>query len=276
MNPIVFSTLACPSWQKETIIAKASEFGYDGLEWRGGPEGHVRPNMSRAQKVLLRQGCSKAGLISLAVTTYTSFVSDSTEERQANVDELRRYTNLAAELGAKYVRAFLGELPENTRIDSAVYEKISDCLRVAADHARSLGVIIAIEPHDNFIRSSSLSPVLRQIDHPALRVIWDIGNAFSAGEDPAEGFDLLKDRLAYIHVKDGKKHGSHWKLCTLGEGDVPLGRAIEFLLKNNYQGAFSVEWEYAWHPELDPPQIVLPLALQSLRKLLAHVQPESA
>lgn len=276
MNSIVFSTLACPSWQTETIIARASEFGYDGIEWRGGPQGHLQPNMSMAQKMLLRQGCSEAGLISLAVTTYTSFVSDSAEERQANVDELRRYADLAAELGAKYVRAFLGELSEGTKIDSALCERISDCLRVAADHAQLLDVIIAVEPHDDFVRSASLSPILRQIDHPALRAIWDIGNAFSAGEDPAEGFDLLNDRLAYVHVKDGRKRGFHWELCALGEGDVPLDRAIEFLMKNNYQGAFSVEWEYAWHPELNPPKIALPVAIQHLRELLANAQPESA
>src|SRR5215211_430063 len=113
MNPITFSTLACPQWGIETVIAKASEFGYAGIEWRGGTEGHVHPNMSTAKKILIRQSCSDLSLKSLAVTAYTTFVSGSTRQRQANVDELRRYADLAAELDAKYVRAFLGELPQN-------------------------------------------------------------------------------------------------------------------------------------------------------------------
>ena len=75
MNRITFSTLACPNWQIETIIAKASEFGYGGIEWRGGPQGHVQPDMSADKKSSLRQLCSEAGLTSLAVTAYTSFVS---------------------------------------------------------------------------------------------------------------------------------------------------------------------------------------------------------
>lgn len=57
----------------------------------------------------------------------TSFLAHSAAERQANVDELRRYADLAAELGANYVRAFLGELPEGTNLDSFIYERISDC-----------------------------------------------------------------------------------------------------------------------------------------------------
>ena len=275
MNPITFSTLACPNWQIETVISKASEFGYDGIEWRGGSQGHIPQDMPAAKKVLLRQRCSDAGLVSLAVTAYTSFVSNSAEERQANVDELRRYSDVAAELGATYVRTFLGELPEGRDLDSTIYEKISDCLNAASEYADSVGVKIAIEPHDNFVRSSTIVPILSRVQHPALRVIWDIANAFAAGEDPAEGFVLLKDRLAYVQVKDGHRAGTSWQLCSLGQGNVPLDRAFELLLANGYEGAFSVEWEYAWHPELDPPETALPAALRTVRDLLAAAQPES-
>ena len=276
MNLITFSTLACPNWQIEKVIAKASEFGYDGIEWRGGPHGHVQPEMPAAKKALLRQRCSDTGLMSLAVTAYTSFVSNSVEERQANVDELRRYSDLAAELGANYVRTFLGEVPKGTNLDSSLYEKISDCLNTAVEYAESVGVKIAIEPHDDFVRSSTVVPIFSRVQHPALRVIWDIANAFAASEYPAEGFVLLKDRLAYVQVKDGQRHGYRWQLCSLGQGNVPLDQAFELLFAHNYQGALSVEWEYAWHPELDAPEIALPSALQTVRELLVTAQTESA
>jgi sugar phosphate isomerase/epimerase len=276
MNLISFSTLACPDWPVEAIIAKAKEFGYGGIEWRGGSDGHLQPNLSAGKISSVRQQCSDIGLMSLAVTAYTSFISSSVAERQDNVDELRRYADLAAELGAKYVRTFLGKLPEGTKLEDSIYEKISDCSRAASDHAQSRGVIIAVEPHDNFVRSSTIFPILSRTEHSGLRVIWDIGNAFAVGEDPVEGFGLLKDRLAYVHVKDGIKSGSDWQLCPLGKGNVPLSQAFELLLSNGYQDVFSVEWEYAWHPELDPPEIALPVALRTVQKLLAAIQPESA
>src|SRR5574341_2111189 len=147
MNPVTFSTLACPHWEIQSVIAKAAKFGYDGIEWRGGSHGHLQPDMPAEKKSLLRQSCSDAGLMSLAVTAYTSFVSDSAPERQANVDELRRYADLAAELDAPYVRAFLGELPQNTKLNSSIYNRISDCLNVALEHADRVEVKIAVEPH---------------------------------------------------------------------------------------------------------------------------------
>lgn len=276
MNPITFSTLACPSWSIETIITKASEFGYDGIEWRGGPQGHVQPSMTASQIAVLQNASADAGVLAVAVTAYTSFVSHLAKERQANIDELQRYADLAAELDAPYVRAFLGELPNGVILDSTIYENVSDCLNIASEYAESVGVKIAIEPHDDFVRSSTIVPILNRVQHTALRVIWDLGNAFAAGENQLEGFGLLKDRLAYVQVKDGKTLGTDWQLCSLGEGNVPLGQAFELLLANDYQGAFSVEWEYAWHPELDPPEIALPAALRTVRALLTAAQRESA
>ena len=160
MNPIAFSTLACPSWSINTIITKALEFGYEGIEWRGGPQGHVQPTISAREKADLRKMSGDAGLTALAITTYTSFVSHLVEERQSNVDELRRYADLAAEVDASYVRAFLGELPADTTIDFSIYKNISDCLNTASEYAASVGVKIAVEPHDNFTRSAVVSPIV--------------------------------------------------------------------------------------------------------------------
>jgi sugar phosphate isomerase/epimerase len=276
MNPVSFSTLACPNWSIETIIEKASEFGYDGIEWRGGSQGHVQPSMPTAQKAMLQKKLMDTGLIAVAVTAYTSFVSPLARERQSNLDELRHYADLAAELDAPYVRTFLGELPEGTILDASLYEKISDCLHVASEYAESVGVKIAVEPHDDFVRSSTIVPLLNRVQQTALRVIWDIANAFAAGEDLEAGFALLKDRLAYVQVKDGRGRGPDWKLCPLGEGEVPLKQSFELLTAHNYDGPVSVEWEYAWHPELDPPEIALPAALSTVQALLTAVQTESA
>lgn len=275
-NPIAFSTLACPQWSVETAVAKAAEFGYDGIEWRGGPQGHIQPSASSAERAVLRQASADAGLFALAVTAYTSFVSESPIERQSNVDELRRYSDLAVDIGAKYVRAFLGELPEGAAITASMYENTAGCLEAAATHAQAVGVTIAVEPHDDFVRSSTVAPILNRVPHPALGVIWDIGNTFAAGEDIEEGFNLLGNRLAYVQVKDGRGRGAAWQLGPLGQGEVPLGHAFELLLARGYSGAFSIEWEWAWHPELDPPEVALPMALHTVRALLVAAQTETA
>jgi sugar phosphate isomerase/epimerase len=100
-----------------------------------------------------------------------------------------------------------------------------------------------------------------------LGVIWDIGNAYAAGEDPADSFPLLHQRLSYVQVKDGLGRGDGWRLTRLGEGEAPLRQAFALLADGGYDGPLSVEWEYAWHPELDPPEIALPHAVAVVRLL---------
>ncbi len=270
-NPIAFSTLACPEWTAEAVIQQAAAFGYQALEWRGGPQGHVSPATPPAQLAVLQRQQREAGLFALAVTAYSSFVSDQPAERQASLDDLRRHCDVAAALGAAYVRAFAGELPAGVPPES-VYDQIARGLEDAAVYAHSLGLAIAFEPHDDFVRSAVAAPLLRRVNHPALSVIWDVGNTFSAGEAPADSLALLRTRLAYVQIKDGRGQGADWRLTDVGVGEVPLAWALDRLIVGGYRGAFSVEWERAWHPELAPAEVALPAARRALSHWLASAR----
>jgi sugar phosphate isomerase/epimerase len=170
-------------------------------------------------------------------------------------------------MGASYVRAFLGELNPNTTA-AQVYPYIVESLAEILPHARSVNVGIAVEHHDDFVRTSSLTPILNTLSDPMLGAVWDMANAYSAGEDPDEGAANLHGRIFYVQLKDGVGRGPDWRLTKVGEGEVPLRRAFELLWQQQYTGSFSVEWEYAWHPELDPPEEALPRALDHVRRLL--------
>ena len=68
---IAFSTLACPEWDPGQIVDEAASIGYDAIEWRGGPEGHVQPTWSQGQRADLRRHMADRGVRALAVTAYT-------------------------------------------------------------------------------------------------------------------------------------------------------------------------------------------------------------
>jgi sugar phosphate isomerase/epimerase len=113
-------------------------------------------------------------------------------------------------------------------------------------------------------------PLLAEILDPAVGAIWDIGNAYSEGERVEQGAENLRGRISYVQVKDGTGQKAQWRLTDVGQGEVQLRRAVELLREQKYAGAFSVEWEYADHPELEPPERALPQALKYMRKLLAE------
>jgi hypothetical protein len=44
------------------------------------------------------------------------------------------------------------------------------------------------------------------------------------------------------------------------------------LRERGHAAALNVEWERAWHPELDPPEIALPAAIGVIRDLLREMK----
>jgi sugar phosphate isomerase/epimerase len=49
-----------------------------------------------------------------------------------------------------------------------------------------------------------------------------------------------------------------YKLCRVGEGQIPIKAIVRQLLAGGYTGYFSLEWEKKWHPELPGAEIAYP------------------
>ena len=262
-----FSTLACPEWSAERVVERCADLGYDGIEWRGGHEGHVSPDWPRRRRRQLRDQMTSNGVAALAVTSYATFTSPDPAIRAANADDLAAHVRLAADLGAPFVRTFLG-WREDAVPDGDLADRIADSLRPVGDFAQPLGVTVVIEPHDDFVTASSVTPVLERLSDATFGAIWDIGIAWAEGEVPETTFAELSRWIRYVQLKDGTGRGESWRLTSLGAGDVPIVRALALA-----RGALpiSVEWEKAWHDELAPADAELPHAAEVIRSTLSAI-----
>jgi sugar phosphate isomerase/epimerase len=263
-----FSTLACPEWSAAEIVERGAAFGYDAIEWRGGPDGHVRTDWPAQERARLRRLLADHGIGSLAVTSYTDFVTGDERARIDSVDHLRRHLDLAADLGAPTVRAFVGIVDDGAPTADLLGRAI-DGLAACLDSALQAGVAIAVEPHDDFARATSIAPILARLDPATVGAVWDIVNAWGVGEDPADGLAAIRGRIRYVQVKDARWSDGAWQLTPIGEGDVPLAGALRALAQDGPLPPLSVEWERAWHPGLDPADVALPRALTAVRDLVA-------
>jgi sugar phosphate isomerase/epimerase len=268
LPPIAFSTLACPEWSPEEVVDHAAALGYDAVEWRGGTDGHVSTTWRDDRRAALRGRMDERGIAALAVTAYSVFTSPDSDEREANRTHLRAHVRLARDLGAPFVRTFLG-FRSGEPGDDAMTARLAGALAPVADEATALGVTIVIEPHDDFVDARSVAAVLRTLDHPAVGAVWDVGNAWEAGERPEAGAAALAPWIRYIQLKDGRGRGATWQLTRLGEGDVPLSVSLALAASNGPLPPVSLEWERAWHPELDRADVVLGPSLRTIRSLVA-------
>ena len=272
-----FSTVSCPKWDFETIVARAREYGYDGVEVRGFLNESVLTSanvfLSDPRKV---QRTFDAGGVKIACLASSiamrqpgpawKFWGRGPNDRSAA--ELRTFIDTAQQLGCPLVKIFDSQVrPGQTRDGAGV--QLGDWLLPLADYAAQRDVVIVIENALSFRTAKEMWAILDRLQHPSVACCWDVFNAAMIGESPYFSVPVLNSKIAYTQVKDATFGPLGASYCKLGEGDVPVQKFITRLMGVGYNGYVTVEWEKAWLPGLAEPEEILPHAIVKLREWAA-------
>jgi sugar phosphate isomerase/epimerase len=259
--PIAFSTLGCPKWPWTRILEQAAALGYAAIELRG-IEGEMdltkRPELTGS-----RVSDTMKSLEALDLTISDLGASARMHEtdpavRAAQLDEGRRFIDLAARLKVPYVRVFGDRVPPGDT-KAATMPRVVDGLRTLGEHAKGSGVSVIIESHGDFTDSPTLLEILEAAAMPNVALLWDAHHTFVAGkEDPALTFKMLGPYVRHTHLKDSKPEGTGVRYVLTGSGTVPVKETVGVLARNGYRGYYCLEWEKAWHPEIEEPEVAFP------------------
>lgn len=165
--------------------------------------------------------------------------------------------------GIRGVRVFLGNFRKKYSDPARPLSPDGIC-RILRKFCET-GPDILIETHNEYATSDALVPLLREVGHPRLGVIWDCLHPLEDGEDVSRTWEALCADIRHIHIKDARPSDdpdSHdWLYTRLGEGTVPLGELLRMTRRDGYTGCYSLEWESPWRPELaglyDTPDALL-------------------
>jgi sugar phosphate isomerase/epimerase len=185
---------------------------------------------------------------------------------EISVPYLQKAIRFAAAIGAPVINTDEGIRPDWVSLEDAwgvMKYTLASVLRVAERY----GIYIGIEPHQSISKTTEgLLRIARLVDSPFLRVNYDTGNAFLAGEDPYEGLTAVLDRLIHVHAKDiaithaeaerGKVTGTPVG-CACGDGVIDWSRVIAILTQAGFSGVLSCECGTS----------------EQARRSLAHLQP---
>jgi sugar phosphate isomerase/epimerase len=271
--PIAFSTLGCPQWPWAKVVEQAAALGYAALELRG-IEGQMdltkRPEFagSRADETLKDLHALDLSISDLGASARMHEADPKV--RAAQLDEGRRFIDLAARLKVPYVRVFPDKAPPgDTRAD--VIARIVDGLRTLGDHAKGGGVTVILESHGDFTDSPSLAAILKGAAHPNVAFLWDAHHTAVFGkESPEQTFNALGSYVRHTHLKDSRPEGTGVRYVLTGTGSVPVEDTVNVLVKAGYKGYYGFEWEKAWHPEIEEPEVAFPHYAEVMRRYLSE------
>lgn len=267
---LAFSTLGCPDWELDQIAATAQRLGYDGVELRavGGSLNLLdRPELKPGKANSARALFAESNLEICCVDTSCTFHSMSPIERQAQVELALRHGELAAELGAPSIRVFPDRIQTGaTRDETRDY--ISESLGQVAERLPA-EVCVALETHGDFARSEATVEIVALVDHPRVKLIWDVANSVAAGDSIAAAGRTVQHFLSHIHLRDARPVATseHWLPVLAGAGEVSFAETLALIEELDYDGYVSFEWEKYWHPEIEEPEVALPDFINAIRKL---------
>jgi len=257
---IGFSTLGCPQWEWPRILDFATEHSYAAVELRGlldMMDLTKRPEFAPDHIAETKGQIAGHGLQVSCLGSSANMHDLDPDKRAVQLDEARRFIDLAQALGAPYVRVFGNQYVEGVPRDKMLAH-IAGGLRELGQHAQGKNVTVLIESHGDFTDSPSLRAILEAANSPAVALLWDAHHTFVSGkEEPEETVRQLGRYIRHTHLKDSVASGGDRRYVLTGTGEVPVRRQVEALVKIGYGGFYSFEWEKRWHPEIEEPEVAL-------------------
>ncbi|MEO7598351.1 MAG: sugar phosphate isomerase/epimerase [Opitutus sp.] len=255
-----FSTLGCPDLSLEETFDLARRHGLPGVELRalkgtidlvthftatyGSPE-------SLAEK--LRDESIKI----LSLDTSLKLAGGTDADREAFLT----FIPWAEALGVPWRRVFDGGTSADTTAPREMAKTVAWWRVLKSENNWRTDMMI--ETHDALFTAAAINQFLRLA--PGTAILWDTHHTWKkGGEDPVKTWSEIRAHVVHVHVKDSvsipsEKHPFSYRLP--GDGEFPMAPLRE-LLRAEFSGPMSLEWERLWLPSLGPLDEVLTAATQ--------------
>lgn len=265
---VSFSTLGCPTWSWDDIVAMTKDLGFDGVEVRGIENEIYAPNcgpflpvnISNTNNMLKEKG------LDISCLTSASYLFDK-NNIDRNMKEAIDYIALAEKIGCKNVRVLGDEQPypgENIDVDF-----VGNNLIELADYAEGRNVDVLIETNGVFADSNTMLKLLKKVSKPNVGILWDVHHPYRYMNEKIEDtYNKLKPFIKHIHLKDSVMCDGKVNYKMMGHGDVPILDVLKLLKNDNYLEFISLEWVKRWNNKLEAPAIAFPHFINYVKKYM--------
>ncbi|MEI9909047.1 MAG: sugar phosphate isomerase/epimerase family protein [Bacteroidota bacterium] len=201
-NPLLaFSTLGCPDWTFQQIVDFAVQHGYKGIEVRG-----IQRQMDLAKCDIFSaeniqatlQLMKDKGLQFVDLGSSATLHFNEGAEREKNLDEGKRFIDLAERISCPYIRVFPNNFPKDQDKDTTIHFIVKGLLTLG-DYAKGKNVTVLMETHGELVKTEDLEKVMKMSAHPNVGLVWDITNMWT----------ITKESPAIMYKKTKKVHPSY-------------------------------------------------------------------
>ena len=241
------------SMSLDDFVELASTYDVEAIE----PTSYYFPDPATPEYCrALRRHAFIQGLSISGTAVRNTFTYPPGPHLDREIDHVKRWIDLAAELHAPTIRIFAGDLQKGTS-EAEARRWCVDAIHRACEHAATRGVILALENHGGIVTTpDQLLAIVRDVRSDWFGVNLDTGNFH--GTDPYADIARLAPYAVVTQVKTEVSIG------TQPKRPADFARVVKLLRDVNYRGYVVLEYEAQ-----EPARQAVPRYLQQLRKLIA-------
>ena len=224
--------------EHQPLLKALKKTGYDGVElpmFEGGPD-----HYAKVGEMLDRIGLERTA-VSVMPSGHNPLSADKAEQKAAAA-RAKWAIDCAAALGAPILAGpmhsehgyFSGNPPT-----AAERKRALSFHRKAGDHAAKKDVRLAIEALNRFEvyflnTMQQLSDYLDEVDHPAIKAMYDTFHANIEEKDPVGAIKTIRKHMIHVHISENDRG-------TPGKGHVPWDETFKALRRAKYDGWLTIE-----------------------------------
>jgi sugar phosphate isomerase/epimerase len=190
------------SWDLSTLLHHVKAAGMEGVELRTGHAHGVEVTLTSAQRKETRRRFADSGVTLWGLGTVCEFHATDAAVVARNIEDCKRWCELAQDVGAHGVKVRPNGLPEGVPIEKTLAQ-IGAALAECGRAADANGVEIWLEVHG---QGTAHPPYIRAIldhaAHPRVGACWNSNKGDIVNGSVKQYFDLLAPLIRSCHVND--------------------------------------------------------------------------
>jgi len=203
------------TWDIATIIKNCKAAAFEGVELRTTHAHKVEVNLSKEERAEVKKRFQDSKVQLMGLGGIFDYHTPDQAKLRKDIEATKEYIVLAQDVGATGVKVRPNGLPKEVPKEKTL-EQIGKSLRELGDFARDHGQVIRLEVHGT---GTSFPPNIKTIldvaDHKSVGACWNSNPGDVDGEGWDKNFDLLKDKIFSVHMRDLHLEDYPWrKLLT--------------------------------------------------------------
>ncbi len=190
-------------WSLETILEKYPEIGLAAVEFRSTHAHGVEPDISKEKRREIRKRFEDAGVVIWGPGSACEFHSPDPAVVRRNIEETKRFIELAHDLGGKGVKVRPNRFPKDVSKEKTL-QQIGESLRACGEAAEGSGVTVCCEMHGGGTSEPKHMHTMMTIaDHPDVAVTWNCNkNVDGEGKTFDANFNMMRPYIRHVHVNE--------------------------------------------------------------------------